>query len=333
VDLEEFKQKFENKPVVEEPNSVTQNPLVSVCVQSYQHAKYIKECLDGILMQETNFEYEILLGEDASTDGTREICIHYAEKYPDKIRLFLHHRENNIAIEGSPTGRFIFMTNLLTARGEYIALCEGDDYWTDPYKLQKQVDFLESNPSYIIHSGKAQVLKDNNLVKETYSTLESKTYDIKGFYTVNKVYTCTVMFRNISRSTFEFEFKLFGDWISYISLLSNKPGNLAYVSNEVYAVYRVHSGGAMQRVSQLYKNAEAQITHIYAINKFIKCEYSEKDIQRINDYCLVIFSHYLNISEYKKCINIFYKNIELVKYHISVKGYLSLLFRKIIPKS
>ena len=89
----------------------------------------------------------------------------------------------------------------------------------------------------------------------------------------------------------------------------------------------------MQRVSQLYKNAEAQITHIYAINKFIKCEYSEKDIQRINDYCLVIFSHYLNISEYKKCINIFYKNIELVKYHISVKGYLSLLFRKIIPKS
>ncbi len=304
-----------------------QSPKVSVCMIAYNHEKFIEEAINGVLMQEYDFEVELVLVNDCSSDQTNEVIQNIIKTDPRASIINYINHEINIGMMPN----FIFA--LAQCNGNYIALCEGDDYWTDPYKLQKQIDFLESHPNYIIHSGKAQVLKDNNLVKETYSNLESKTYDIKGFYTVNRVYTCTVMFRNISRSTFEFENKLFGDWIVYISLLSSKPGNLAYVSNEVYAVYRVHSGGAMQKVSQLYKNAEAQITHIYAINKFIKCEYSEKDIQRINDYCLVIFSHYLNISEYKKCINILYKNMELVKYHISVKGYLSLLFRKIIPKS
>ena len=150
MDLIEFKRKFEQKKVIEEPNLVSSKPLVSVCVQTYQHADFIKECLDSILMQKTNFEIEILLGDDSSTDGTREICKKYAEKFPDKIRLFMHHRENNIAIGGSPTGRFNFMTNLLSAKGKYIALCEGDDYWTDPYKLQKQVDFLVKNEDFVL---------------------------------------------------------------------------------------------------------------------------------------------------------------------------------------
>ncbi|MGY5846891.1 glycosyltransferase family 2 protein [Salegentibacter sp. HM20] len=304
-------------------------PLVSISCITYNHKNYIEECLNGFLMQQTNFSFEILIYDDASTDGTTEIIKEYEIKYPDLIRP-IYQLENQY----SKGQRGINVKyNFSRAKGKYIALCEGDDYWTDPYKLQKQVDFLESHPAYIIHSGKAQVLKNHNLIKKTYNTLEPKTYDIKGFYTLNRIYTCTVMFRKISRAKFEFENKLFGDWIYYISLLSTKPGNLAYVSKEVYAVYRVHNGGAMQTVSQLYKNAEAQITHIYAINNFIKCEYSEKDIQRINDYCLVIFSHYLNISEYKKCINILYKNLGLVKHHISVKGYLSLLYRKILPKT
>ena len=98
--FQEFKDQYEKVPVKECPNTVSGNPLVSVCVQTYQHAPYIKECLDGILMQETDFNFEVLLGDDSSTDGTREICLEYARKYPDKIRLFLHHRENNINIGG-----------------------------------------------------------------------------------------------------------------------------------------------------------------------------------------------------------------------------------------
>jgi len=126
------------------------NPLVSVTVTTYQHANYIKDCLEGILMQKTNFPFEIIIGEDESTDGTREICIEYAEKYPDKIRLFLRKRETSQLYDenGKFITRFNGHWNRMSARGKYIAWCEGDDYWIDPYKLQKQVDFLEANPEY-----------------------------------------------------------------------------------------------------------------------------------------------------------------------------------------
>ncbi len=140
-DFNFLKKKYQKKVVQELAGNAPKNPVVSICVQTYQHVNYIRECLDGILMQETTFPFEILLGEDNSTDGTREICMEYAMKFPDKIRLFLHHRENNIKINGSPTGRFNFFYNFHKARGKHIALCEGDDYWTDPLKLQKQVDF------------------------------------------------------------------------------------------------------------------------------------------------------------------------------------------------
>ena len=98
MSFKEFKNKYQKEPVDHYPTNVLEEPLVSVCVQTYQHADYIEDCLEGILKQKTDFPIEILLGEDASSDGTREICIEYANKYPDKIRLFLHNRENNISI-------------------------------------------------------------------------------------------------------------------------------------------------------------------------------------------------------------------------------------------
>ena len=143
--FKEFKQQYQKVPVEHYPHKVKNKPLVSVCVMTYQHKKYIKDCLDGILMQKTDFPFEILLGEDASTNGTREICLEYAKKYSDKIRLFLHKRENNIKYNGNPSGKFNFLYNLFNSKAKYIALCEGDDYWNDPRKLQKQVDILEKN--------------------------------------------------------------------------------------------------------------------------------------------------------------------------------------------
>jgi len=138
-------------PVEEMPNHCLETvPLLSVVVITYQHAPYIRECLDGILMQETNFAFEIILGEDASTDGTREICVQYAKAHPGRIRLFLHNRENIILVDGKTSGQFNFLHCLNHARGKYIAICEGDDYWTDPNKLQMQVNFLEANPDYSI---------------------------------------------------------------------------------------------------------------------------------------------------------------------------------------
>lgn len=126
-------------------------PLVSVTVATYQHVHYIKECLDGILMQQTTFPYEIILGEDGSTDGTEIICKEYAEKYPNKIRLFIRDRSlSQYVDQNGKTIRFNGLWNRMAARGKYIAFCEGDDYWIDPFKLQKQVNFLEQNSDCIM---------------------------------------------------------------------------------------------------------------------------------------------------------------------------------------
>jgi len=128
-------------------------PLVSVCITTYNQFKYISKCLESCLMQETSFKYEILLGEDDSNDGTRQICIDYSQKYPDKIRLFLSDRKNVIYMNGRPTGRWNFYNLIKNARGKYIAFLDGDDYWNDSLKLQKQVDFLELDKEYgLVHS-------------------------------------------------------------------------------------------------------------------------------------------------------------------------------------
>lgn len=139
-------------------------PLVSISCITYNHASYIKECIDGFLMQKTNFNFEVLIHDDHSTDGTEEIIKEYAKQYPDIIKP-LFEKENQYSL-GKPIGSAVW--NLPRARGEYIAICEGDDYWTDPYKLQKQVDFLESHPDYGMCYTKVKrfVHKNNKFIDE-----------------------------------------------------------------------------------------------------------------------------------------------------------------------
>lgn len=127
----------------------TYQPLVSVVVPTYQHVHYIAACLEGILGQETLFPVEILVGEDESSDGTREICQQFARAYPGRIRLFLRSRKDVIHINGRPTGRANFLALLNAAKGTYIALCEGDDHWIDKKKLQQQITLLEADPNAV----------------------------------------------------------------------------------------------------------------------------------------------------------------------------------------
>lgn len=121
-----------------------QRPLVSICCLTFNHAPFIAECLDGFLMQQTSFPVEILIHDDASTDGTAEIVKSYAEKHPGLI--FPLFEQENMYSQGFASKMDLF--NYRRAKGKYIAYCEGDDYWTDPLKLQKQVDFLEAHPEY-----------------------------------------------------------------------------------------------------------------------------------------------------------------------------------------
>lgn len=116
--------------------------LVSVNCITYNHAAYIRKCLDGFLMQKTTFRYEVLVHDDASTDGTADIIREYADRYPDII-LPYYQTENQYSRGKGFVGGAI---NRRRARGKYIASCEGDDYWTDPMKLQKQVEYMEEHP-------------------------------------------------------------------------------------------------------------------------------------------------------------------------------------------
>ncbi|RAI91953.1 glycosyltransferase family 2 protein [Algoriphagus yeomjeoni] len=122
-------------------------PLVSVCVPTFQHYQYIQKCLDSILSQRTNFTYEIIIGEDDSSDGTKDICLSYAELNQDKIRLFLRRDEDKMIRNGRKTGRLNHLALYQSARGKYVCICDGDDYWVNEQKLQLQVDFMEKYPT------------------------------------------------------------------------------------------------------------------------------------------------------------------------------------------
>ncbi|MBX2982322.1 MAG: glycosyltransferase family 2 protein [Flavobacteriales bacterium] len=124
----------------------TQRPKVSIVVIAYQQVHYIAQCLDGILMQRTTFPIEVLVGDDGSTDGTRELCMRYARDHPEKVKLFL--REQSDRNPAHPPGRDNLLALLHAATGEYITRCDGDDYWTDPVKLQQQADHLDAHPDH-----------------------------------------------------------------------------------------------------------------------------------------------------------------------------------------
>ncbi|KYP15128.1 glycosyltransferase family 2 protein [Flavihumibacter sp. CACIAM 22H1] len=146
--VEDFYIKY---PVFEFENSAIKcvaNPVISVIIITFQQVDFIKSAIEGVLQQKCSKGFEVIICDDDSTDGTREICIEYATKFPQMIRLFLHKRENNIKVLGKPCGIFQYVYSLLQARGNYIAICSGDDFWQDEFKLEKQSDFLLNNPSY-----------------------------------------------------------------------------------------------------------------------------------------------------------------------------------------
>jgi glycosyltransferase involved in cell wall biosynthesis len=213
--------------------------VVSISCITYNHAPFIRECLDGFLMQETNFQFEILIHDDASTDGTKEIIEEYVAKYPDLIfPIYQVENQYSKGVRG-----MMPKYNFPRARGKYIALCEGDDYWTDPCKLQKQVDFLESHPNFSI------VYTDCNVYSEEKNKFIEipKSYPRSDFLTVYElaqshfIFTPTAMFRN----DIHFPYKLFrhpgGD--STIFLLLTAGGSLVKFLNIKSAVYRIHQGG------------------------------------------------------------------------------------------
>jgi glycosyltransferase involved in cell wall biosynthesis len=246
IDFEEFKERYQKVPVEEYPNRVVETmpePMVSVHVGTYQHADFIHACVEGVLMQETEFPFEIIIGEDESDDGTREICKEYAEQYPEQIRLFLHRRENNIHIRGRPTGKFQQIHSRFKCRGKYIALCQGDDYWTDPKKLQKQVDFLEANPEYVLsfHEAKKIDISGNALERSIMSDELKRNYSAKEVMASPPMPTMSLCYRNVLGEFPPEYFEVPNGDIFLVSLLG-QYGKAKYHDDIEPAAYRIHQG-------------------------------------------------------------------------------------------
>lgn len=147
-------------------------PLVSICCQTYNHVSYIRDCIEGFLLQKTSFPIEILIHDDASVDGTADIIREYEIKYP-KLIYPIYQTENQYS-----KGARVPSINYRRSKGKYIAFCEGDDYWTDPLKLQKQIEFLESHSEYGVCSHVYRTL-ENGVFTEIDTSKQRKNKEIK----------------------------------------------------------------------------------------------------------------------------------------------------------
>ena len=244
-------------------------PLVSISVTTFQQRAYIRQCLDSILMQRTSFPFEIIIGEDESSDGTREICIEYARAHQERIRLFLRSRSvSTYDVNGTiKSANGIWCRR--TARGEFVALCEGDDYWTCPDKLQKQVDFLERHRDCSMSFHNAVLVGESTGAGRTvYDETVRGSYELADLFPWNWIYTASVMYRRSALPKrvpdWYFGMPMF-DWPTFI--LIARSGRLGYIP-DVMSAYRVHGGGvwsrltASERTGRSVQAGEVLLTHL-----------------------------------------------------------------------
>lgn len=222
---------------------------VSVLVITYNHADYIKQTLDGILAQETDFDFEIVVGDDASTDGTKEILQEYDKKYPGRFNMILNEKNLGPAIY---PGKNNFVATLLACKGKYIASCDGDDYWSDKTKLQLQADIMDNNQDVGICYHQVSEINDSNeeILISNEGDKEFSTFeDIFNGWSMR---TASIMHRRelivpIPPSLFKANA---GDYIMQLWALRN--GLKAYFIPKVMAVYRRHDRGVTKLITKDY---------------------------------------------------------------------------------
>ena len=301
---------------------MTNVPLLSVCLITYNHENYIRQAIEGVLMQKVNFNWELIIAEDCSTDKTRDIILEYKKKHPDFIKLIL--QEKNVG----PAKNWIEL--ITKPNSKYIAYFEGDDYWTDPLKLQKQVGFLEANPDYVIHSGFAKLSNEKNELLGRVS--DKGFFDLKDFYTQNNLVTCTVMFRNLIKEYPKLLYKIrFGDWFLYVMLL-NISKLKAYTSDEVFSFYRLHDQGTMVNLSKIdyFKVHMLQIKYLKEYLGFTLSD--KKDIDNINNYSMKIFEIEMSNKYFLKALKTVFLNFNYVGFKTPFRFYFKYISKKIRNK-
>lgn len=209
---------------------------ISACIITYNQVHYIEKCIKAAIDQKIE-NYEIVIGDDNSTDGTSEICKKYAESNPNIIRYF--RRNKNLGMTRN------WIATLEESKGNYIAICEGDDYWTDPLKLQKQVSFLENNKNYALHCTNALIIDGQ---KQTPTQNDAVSFNAFDILNKNFTYTASLCFKKEDILIPDFIEKSPAiDWLLILYALRKKKG---YFSKNITCAYRIHEGGIWSQLEQ-----------------------------------------------------------------------------------
>jgi glycosyltransferase involved in cell wall biosynthesis len=270
---------------------------VSVSVTAYNHEKYIAQAIDGILTQSVNFKYDVIIGEDCSTDNTRNIVLDLQKQYPDTIKLILP--QENLGCGGSK----IFIQTLQESQGIYIAFLDGDDYWTSRYKLQKQVDFLDNHPECVMCFHNTLVKYEDN---EGRGSWNLRPFQQKEVLTIEDIFancciqTSTIMIRKETLSTQlnwfnNMELHHIDDWT--IAVLFAHHGKIGYI-NEVMGVYRQQSSGFWS-VNNKVQQLIAVIDRYERVNSLLNFQYNETIKNQIIIRYYELAAEYEKVGDYK----------------------------------
>lgn len=306
-------------------NTTIVNPKVSVIMITYQHEAFITEAIEGVLMQEVDFPVELIIADDCSPDRTAEIVIRYRDTHPKGHWIqYTRHTKNK-----GMTPNFSWA--LKVAKGQFIAFCEGDDYWTDPYKLQKQVDFLEGNKNYSHcwtrfnklwqESREVEIDGNSKFFSENKKGID---FTFKEFSTGWELGIQTLVFRKscLPKDCFS-KYKHFRDIHLITELLSQGKG---FCFNSFDVVYRKHHGGVHTGTPKRLIDENAyliykELLEAFPSNKFLM----EKLIYYLNE---TIF-HQIDDKKFFKALQLIFKYYKFSKNYYTFKHHLkSLIFRK-----
>lgn len=273
-------------------------PCVSICCIAYNHEKYISDAIEGFLNQETTFPVEILIHDDASTDNTAEVIKEYAVKYPSIIKPI--YQKYNQYVKGiKPNEEF----NYPRAKGKYIALCDGDDYWVDKNKLQIQVDYLEDHPEIVVSGHDAYIINEDgekiadsklpdkykrDMTPEEVILIKASVLSVSMVFRNNHIYNIPEMSRVIGVDTF------------MLSMLGGYGGSHYHKEIEP-ACWRVHSGGVWGSESKEERNMQLFITW-YWLNRYYNRLGKEKYAKRFRDRYRVLIIDTFTTKELIKII-------------------------------
>jgi glycosyltransferase involved in cell wall biosynthesis len=240
---------------------------VTVVLLTYNHELFIEQALQGVLMQETRFPYEVVIVEDCSTDRTREIVVAYQQQYPDRIRLHLNPTNEN--------SKRAWGHAIETAQGAYVALLDGDDYWTSPAKLQKQADFLDHHAECALcfHNVRA-FFEDGSAADYLFNEADQQPFSVRDdLWHGNFIAGCSPMLRKklVSPLPSWFNDLQWGDWPLYI--LCTQHGSIGYL-NEVMGAYRIHRGGMWSGADEL-EQTEAVLQFYLQMNHLLNYEHNQ----------------------------------------------------------